>query len=414
MGAAPSGEAAETVPEPDPAGVPATRYVLTFRGPEVLDLDTAAERDHLWRRVVFDDLGRTQQLFQAWRAVCDDRRVAARALKLSPARRTANGGSGRRITLFQRLFLAYALVLGVAAAVLVLAPITVSVPTALRELAIILAGFVAMLLAYRVLLHRALAPLERLTGLMRRVDPLTPGQRVEAADADAEVAALAEAFNEMLDRLEGERRESGRRALMAQESERRRIARELHDEIGQILTGLVLRSETLVRRAPADLRDDIAGLREAARHGAEEVRQIAQRLRPEALDELGLQSALLALATGVAEPAGLNVTRTLESGLSLTREQELVIYRVAQESLTNVVRHAGAERVELSLRRDGEGVRLTVRDDGIGLPDDADQHSNGIRGMRERALLVGATLGLRRLTPSGTEVVLRVPHGELR
>jgi two-component system sensor histidine kinase UhpB len=326
--------------------------------------------------------------------------VAARALKLSPARRSAEGGSRRRITLFQRLFLAYALVLGVAVAVLVLAPITVSVPTALRELAIILAGFVAMLLAYRMLLHRALAPLERLTGLMRRVDPLTPGQRVEAADADAEVAALAEAFNEMLDRLEGERRESGRRALLAQESERRRIARELHDEIGQILTGLVLRSETVFRRAPADLRDDIAGLREAARHGAEEVRQIAQRLRPEALDELGLQSALLALATSIAEPAGLKVRRTLDAGLSLTREQELVIYRVAQESLTNVVRHAGAD------------VTLTVRDDGIGLPDDADQHANGIRGMRERALLVGATLDLRRLTPSGTEVALRLPHGE--
>ena len=204
--------------------------------------------------------------------------------------------------------------LAVAVAVLVLAPITVSVPTALRELAIILAGFVAMLLAYRVLLHRALAPLERLTGLMRRVDPLTPGQRVEAADADEEVAALAEAFNDMLDRLEGERRESGRRALMAQEAERRRIARELHDEIGQVLTGLVLRSETLFRRAPAELRDDVAGLREAARHGAEEVRQIAQRLRPEALDELGLQSALLALATGVAERAGLNVSANPRPG----------------------------------------------------------------------------------------------------
>ncbi len=102
----------------------------------------------------------------------------------------------------------------------------------------------------------------------------------------------------------------------------------------------MLRSETLVRRAPAELRDDIAGLREAARRGAEEVRQIAQRLRPEALDELGLQSALLALATGVGERAGLEVARTLDPGLSLTPEQELVIYRVAQESLTNVVRHA--------------------------------------------------------------------------
>ena len=317
------------------------------------------------------------------------------------------------MTLFRRLFLAYAVVLAVAVAVLVLAPITVSVPTAIKELAIILVGFIAMLLAYRVLLHRALAPLERLTGLMRRVDPLEPGQRLVAPDADEEVAALAEAFNDMLDRLEGERRDSGRRALMAQEAERRRIARELHDEIGQVLTGLVLRSETLFRRAPDEMRDDIAGLREAARHGAEEVRQIAQRLRPEALDELGLQSALLSLATGVAEGAGLKVTRTLDPSVSLTPEQELVIYRVSQESLTNVVRHANAQHVDLSLRSDGDGVTLVVRDDGIGLPPDADHQANGIRGMRERALLVGATLSVQRCEPSGTEVVLRLPRGEM-
>ena len=115
--------------------------------------------------------------------------------------------------------------------------------------------------------------------------------------------ALAEAFNEMLDRLEGERRDSGRRALAAQEAERRRIARELHDEIGQLLTGLILRGETLARRAPEELRADVVGLREGAREAAEEVRLIARRLRPEALDELGLQSALLALCTSVAERA---------------------------------------------------------------------------------------------------------------
>ena len=120
------------------------------------------------------------------RRFCHDRRVAARALKLSPRHRTPDGARRHRITLFRRLFLAYALVLGVAVAVLVLAPITVSVPTALRELAVILAGFVAMLFAYRMLLQRALAPLERLTSLMQRVDPLTPGQRLEMTDADKE------------------------------------------------------------------------------------------------------------------------------------------------------------------------------------------------------------------------------------
>ena len=320
-----------------------------------------------------------------------------------------------RPTLFRRLFFTYVGVLGAAILVLVLAPITVSVPTALTELAIILAGFVVMLFVYRTLLRRALAPLGELTGVMGQIDPLAPGQRVEPPAADEEIAALTGAFNSMLDRLEGERRESGRRALAAQENERRRIARELHDEIGQVLTGLVLRSETLARRAPDDLRSDLEQLREAARSGAEEVRRIAQRLRPEALDELGLQSALLALTSTIEQREGIAVSRELARDLSLSAEQELVIYRVAQESLTNVVRHAHAARVELRLTRDqGGGVVLEVRDDGVGLPADLAREANGIRGMRERALLVGATLNLRRLRPHGTEVRLHIPGSELQ
>src|SRR5919109_211845 len=210
----------------------------------------------------------------------------------------------------------------------------------------------------------------------------------------------------MLDRLEGERRESARRALAAQEGERRRIARELHDEIGQVLTGLVLRSETLSRRAPAELRGDLEDLREAARSGAQDVRMIAQRLRPEALDELGLQSALLALCTAVSDRAGIQITRDLERDLPLTAEQELVIYRVAQESVTNVVRHAEATRIEVTLRRDGDGdgdgVVLVVRDDGVGLP-----------GMRERALLVGANIMIGPARDGGTEVRLHLPSKEI-
>ena len=227
--------------------------------------------------------------------------MAARAAPAVTERRSHRGRRERRPTLFRRLFLTYAAVVGAAVAVLVLAPITVSVPTALPELAVILTGFVITLLVFRAFLQRALAPLDALTQVMREVDPLAPGQRIEVATGDEEVVALAEAFNEMLDRLEGERRESGRRALAAQEAERRRIARELHDEIGQLLTGLILRGETLARRAPEEVRADVVGLREGAREAAEEVRLIARRLRPEALDELGLQSALLALCTTVAE-----------------------------------------------------------------------------------------------------------------
>jgi two-component system, NarL family, sensor histidine kinase UhpB len=340
------------------------------------------------------------------------RTEASGAADARPRRR--GRGARFRTTLFRRLFLAYAAVLTAAVLVLVLAPITVSVPVTASELAVILAGFAAMLLVYRRMLQRALRPLERLTVVMQRVDPLAPGQRVDPGAADEELVALASAFNGMLDRLEGERRDSGRRALAAQEDERRRIARELHDEIGQILTGLVLQSETLSHKADDDVRGDVERMRETARHGAEEVRQIARRLRPEALEELGLQSALQALTADVARQTGLTVDRSLERGLPLNAEQELVIYRVAQESLTNVVRHAQAEGVQLRLRAEPDGgVELVVRDDGVGLPHDAERESNGIRGMRERALLVGARLSLRRLDPRGTEVRLRLPPDEL-
>lgn len=321
---------------------------------------------------------------------------------------------GGRFSLFWRLFFAYAGVMALAVGALVFAPVTVSVPTALSEVAVLVAGFAIALVMYLALLRRALAPLERLTRLMRRIDPLVPGQRIDADAGDEQVVALARAFNEMLDRLETERRESARRALAAQEGERRRIARELHDEIGQAFTGLVLRSETIARRAPEDLAAAVEGLREAARRGAEDVRLIARRLRPEALDELGLQSALLALCGAVAEEAGLEVERSLDRHLRLSAEEELVIYRVAQEGLTNVARHAGASRAELVLRREADAVVLVVRDDGIGLPPNGERDATGIRGMRERALLIGAALVVRSRKPRGTEVRLVLASRECR
>jgi two-component system sensor histidine kinase UhpB len=317
--------------------------------------------------------------------------------------------SSPRTSLFWRIFAGYAALLGLAVAVLVFAPIRVSVPTALSEVAVLLVGFAIALVMYFALLRRALAPLERLTGLMRRIDPLTPGQRIESVAGDEQVVALTHAFNAMLDRVERERRESARRVLAAQEAERRRIARELHDEVGQALTGLVLRSETIARRGPRELRADLEELREAARRGAEDVRLIARRLRPEALDELGLQSALLALCASVVQQTGIHVERSLEWDLELTAEEELVIYRVAQESLTNVVRHAHASHVSLLLGRRRAEVLLVVGDDGVGLPPAGPDDSTGIRGMRERALLVGADLVVRAAEPCGTEVCLRLP-----
>ncbi len=310
--------------------------------------------------------------------------------------------------LFWRVFATNAFVLALAVALLALAPVTVSIPVALTELLVLLAGMVAMLILNLLLLRPAFRPLHALAATLRRIDPLNPGRRVEVAGGP-HIATLAQTFNAMLDRLESERRESARQALMVQESERQRIARELHDEVGQTLTAVMLQIESLAAKIPDELRDELDELRETTRLGAMDVRRIAARLRPEALEDLGLPSALSALTTAFAEHAGVRVDRRLERTPPLSEEQELVIYRVAQEALTNVARHARASSAEVALTQVDGAVTLRVRDDGQGLPATAAASSSGIRGMRERALLIGAQLSIGPADGGGTEVVLRVP-----
>ncbi len=148
-------------------------------------------------------------------------------------------------------------------------------------------------------------------------------------------------------------------------------------------------------------------VQETVRSTLDEVRRIARRLRPGVLEELGLVSALTALAAEISEHTDVAVRRTFDRHLpDLDEETELVVYRVAQEGLTNTVRHAGARRVELLLRSTSAGVELCVRDDGEGLGDSVE--GAGIRGMRERALLVGADLAVGPAPRRGTEVRLVV------
>jgi two-component system sensor histidine kinase UhpB len=311
------------------------------------------------------------------------------------------------MTLLWRVFATNAAVLVVATLILVLSPITVSFPIALTEIAVVSAGLAVMLVVDLLLLRRAFAPLGRLTAFMRRVDPLRPGERAGLEAADPEVRELTGAFNDMIDRVETERRDSARRALAAQEAERARIARELHDEIGQALTAVVLQLERAARRTDAPVRDEVEEAREAVRESLEEVREIARRLRPEALDDLGLASALAALTLDVSRRTGLRIERRIEPGLpALSPEEELVVYRVAQEGLTNVARHAGATHAWIALKRQEGGVALEVRDDGHGFPPRVE--GAGLRGMRERALLVGADLAVESGNGTGTVVRLKL------
>jgi two-component system, NarL family, sensor histidine kinase UhpB len=313
------------------------------------------------------------------------------------------------MSLARRVALLNSAVLLVACLALALGPATVSAPIHLRELIVLLAGLVATMGANLLLVRRAFVPLERLTRVMRTVDPLAPGTRLRVEHPAREVRELAEAFNDMLERLENERRDSARRIVRAQEAERRRVARELHDELGQSLTGVLLQIDQAIR-APDEA--DLEEAREGARRSLDDVRRIARDLRPDTLAELGLASALNALATRFTNQCGVVVDRHLDRDLpALDEDVEVVVYRVAQEALTNVARHADARHVTLALSHAEDAVTLTVDDDGRGVPSYVGTEARGITGMRERALLVHGRLWVGSGPTKGTRVRLEVPAG---
>ena len=199
-------------------------------------------------------------------------------------------------------------------------------------------------------------------------------------------------------------------ALAAQEAERLRVARELHDEIGQTLTAVTIQADQAADGDPELASQALRCVADAVRDSLDEVRRIARELRPEALDDLGLVNALIALCTRVDAQGGLLVRRDLQGKLPpLSREVELVIYRIAQEALTNALRHSNARSATVSLKADAGTLTLQVADDGEGMPDQLPGGTAGIAGMRERALLVGGRLSIRSRPDQGTEVGFTVP-----
>ncbi len=273
--------------------------------------------------------------------------------------------------------------------------------------AVVLAVALALVaLVNLMLVRRVVRPLAALTALARRVDLARPGERMPSAEPTSEAGELALTFNEMLDRLETERREATGRVLEGQEAERLRIAQELHDQVGQELTAVLLGLARVQSRVEPSLHEDITVVQEGVRSSLEDVRRIALELRPEALDDLGLVSALAVLCERFAQGSGLTVTQTIDEHLpELERDSELVIYRVAQEALTNVARHSGSQHAHLSLRRQDGGLVMAVSDHGSGLTNDG-QAGAGIRGMRERAALIGAKLQIGTNADGGCSVVL--------
>jgi two-component system sensor histidine kinase UhpB len=316
----------------------------------------------------------------------------------------------RRISLLWWVFLANGAVLVVAFLILAFSPIEVSSPVTLSQLADLLVGLGAILALNFFLLRVVMSPLFRLTDVMSSIDPNRPGRRLRGVKTrSAEGAALAESFNAMLERLESARREASRAALSAQEAERLRVARELHDEIGQTLTAITIQAERAADGDPNDAPGELARVADAIRSSLDEVRRISHELRPEALDDLGLVNALIALCSRLDE-GGPSIHRQLQSRVpSLPKDVELVIYRVVQESLTNALRHAEADTVTVSLETDAEKLTASIVDDGKGMPLPPPQGTAGISGMRERALLVGGDLSIESRPGEGTAVRFTVP-----
>jgi two-component system sensor histidine kinase UhpB len=311
------------------------------------------------------------------------------------------------MSLFWRVFTINAALLGAVALLLLFSPVEIDAPIKPTQAAIVLIGLVVTVAANALLLRRALIPLARLVQRMGMVDLLRPGQRLRVSRAD-EIGHVVAAFNRMLDRLERERRESGRRVLAAQEAERVGIARDLHDEVGQLLTGVLLQLDAIASATPA-AREDVDEAKNAVRRALDEVRRISRELRPEMLEHLGLVSALTELATSFARHSGVRVERHFDSALpALSPETELAVYRIAQESLTNVARHADASGVEIVLEAGYDSVVLRVTDDGRGF-DGPPHEEGGLRSMRERAVLVGGALAIKQAADGGAEVRLEVP-----
>jgi two-component system sensor histidine kinase UhpB len=289
------------------------------------------------------------------------------------------------------------------------------------QAALVLGLAVALSIAVNVImLQRRFRPLERLVDEMERADLSRVGGNPPAPSNGGaepeEVARLHDAFRVMLDRLEAERRRTSSAALAAQEQERARVARDLHDEVNQALTGLLLRLEAVRTKAPPEISAELAETKALANQAMEELLTLARALRPTALDDHGLVAALGGLVTEIERRGHVHAVFESEGNFAgLQPDVQLVVYRVAQEAMSNAIRHAEAGNVRVQLYRgrsaQGENVELSVGDDGRGFTFDQASSGLGLAGMRERALLVGGDVRVESRPDLGTRVRLSVPVG---
>ncbi|MCW3016235.1 MAG: sensor histidine kinase [Solirubrobacterales bacterium] len=277
-----------------------------------------------------------------------------------------------------------------------------------RQYLVIVAGILATVLVNGLVLRRRLAPLQAIIETMERVDLSQGGLRASGRTDTEEVARLHAAFNRMMDRLEHERAEAADAVLRAQEDERARLARDLHDEVNQALTAVLLRLQATALAAPPELAGELRETQAVATQAMGELRRLAHELRPTALDDHGLAAALRTQVDTFAAKAGIDARLQLSGDVDDFREDEqLVVYRVVQESLSNAARHAEARHITITVRRKGAHGVVRVSDDGRGIDPQAIR-GHGLAGMRERARQAGGRLDVLTTPGGGTTIELEL------
>ena len=261
------------------------------------------------------------------------------------------------------------------------------------------------------MLQRRFAPLEHLIESVEGIDPSDPGSFNPGPEPAEEIERLARSFKRLLQRVEDERRRTSQQVLRAQERERSRLASDLHDEVNQALTAILLRLEALAQDVPPETAAQVAELKRLVNQAIEELLNLARQLRPTALDDHGLVPAIDNQLQRFAARTGTSVHLDAQGDVdSLGEDEQTAVYRVVQEALTNVGRHAKASSVEVQLARGGYGTVLRIRDDGAGF-DPGERRGNGLglEGMAERARVVGGELDLRSAPGAGTSLTMRLP-----
>jgi two-component system sensor histidine kinase UhpB len=304
------------------------------------------------------------------------------------------------------------LVVGTVFAASVVARVDLSDAAGSRQFLVLVAAVLATLLANNLVMRRRFAPLESLTRTMEAVDLTDPGVRAHASDGESEdITRLRHAFNRMLSRLESERTGSATAVLRAQEAERARVARDLHDEVNQALAAVSLRLAATAEHAPPELAAELAETQRLAHQAMQELLGLARELRPSALDDHGLLPALRTQVRLFGERWDIPAQFAADGTRPLLGEfEQLVVYRVVQEALSNIARHAHATNVRVVLAGcDSATVKVTIIDDGRGFsPTRLREGASGLAGMRERALLAGGRLEITSTAGDGTTVELTV------